>query len=197
MRQLLQQYAAVEMDESEVESIEGINRLLCFEVVEVLEEVGHACELPASLQKPLHWVENHYKIALSSQALASDPGAPPAILYMLDKSYLAPAHPRHAPHARLRNTFDRRNTDDTGPPSPTSPNYKAITAFLSLSIEGYLVLLIELLQRHMLAGAGSEAEHVMVLIEAELDDQIRAYLGYQAADGISLMYQAAMPVLAG
>lgn len=62
------------------------------------------------LQKPLQWVENNYKISVSSQAaLAADTVPQKKLLYKVDKSYLSPAAYRSGSR-NIRNTFIEDNT---------------------------------------------------------------------------------------
>jgi hypothetical protein len=89
-------------------------------------------------------VENHYKISLSNHSVASESVPQRQLVYKLDKSYLSPNSDNS--HKDSRNTFyeNYRNTlqDAEDNDSPTSPHFEAINNFLSLKIEGYLVLLI-------------------------------------------------------
>jgi hypothetical protein len=73
-------------------------------------------------------VENHYKISLSNHSVASESVPQRQLVYKLDKSYLSP------------NSDTLQDSEDND--SPTSPHFEAINNFLSLKIEGYLVLLI-------------------------------------------------------
>ncbi len=107
-RQLLHHYNSMQIDESEVDNIEGINKLLCYELLETLDVVSKRHELPTELQKPLQWVENHYKISLTSSAvLAAETLSHQQLLYKVDRTYLTPAIHRSA--RNIRNTFIDEN----------------------------------------------------------------------------------------
>jgi hypothetical protein len=85
--------------------MEGINKLLCYELLEALDVISKREELPMDMQKPLQWVENNYKISLTSQsALPIDAIPQQKLLYKVDKSYLTPAAYRSGSR-NIRNTF--------------------------------------------------------------------------------------------